>query len=105
MPHSLSNLFQELFDLVIMWLRYDWDLRKQFSLDILKKFKLGLLPSYTLKDCLDDKIGDIPECRQLLAEVLDLQTRMSTNDLMIPPLYISHPHLFCESTEPVVSYR
>ena len=103
--NSLSlHLCQELFDLTITWLLYDWDLHKQFAFDILKKFKLGLLPSYTLKDCLDDEIGNIPECRQLLEEVLDLQRRMSTSDLMTPPLYISHPHLFCESSE-LVSYR
>ncbi|XP_072051899.1 kelch-like protein 12 [Amphiura filiformis] len=64
----------EVLDMVVQWLKLDWENRSNFALTLLKKVRLGLVPKQNLTELLDAEILQIPECRQLFQEVCKRQS-------------------------------
>ncbi|XP_072020765.1 uncharacterized protein [Amphiura filiformis] len=76
----------------VMWLKYDWEQRKVHAVDFMKKIRLGLVvPVDRLQEILGDEIMAIPECKEMVEEVVKLSV---TKDTASPPLSESHPDLF-----------
>ena len=57
--------------MVVTWLKYDWDKRRAYTTSLLQKVRLGLVPEESLTNLLDAEILEIPECKDLLQQVLD----------------------------------
>ncbi|XP_072042468.1 uncharacterized protein [Amphiura filiformis] len=75
----------------VTWLKYDWEQRKVHAVDLLKKIRLGLVPVDRLHKLLGDELLAIPECKDIVEEVVKLSVTMDTAS---PPLIKSHPELF-----------
>ena len=76
---------------VLMWLKFDWDQRRVHAVDLIKKTRLGLVPIEQLKEILGDELLAIPECKDMVEEVVKLSV---TKETASPPLIKSHPELF-----------
>ena len=76
---------------VLAWLKFDWEQRKVHVVDLLKKIRLGLVPHEGLKEILGDVLLAIPECKDMVEEVIKLSASRETTS---PPLIKSHPELF-----------
>ena len=57
--------------MVVTWLKYDWKNRSAHTTSLLQKVRLGLIPEESLTKLLDAEILEIPECKDLLQQVLD----------------------------------
>ncbi|XP_072020764.1 kelch-like protein 26 isoform X2 [Amphiura filiformis] len=75
----------------VMWLQYDWEQRKVHAVDLLKNIRLGLVPVDRLQQILGDDFMTIPECKEMMEEVVKLSDIMDTAS---PQLMKSHPDLF-----------
>ncbi|XP_072014349.1 kelch repeat and BTB domain-containing protein 2-like [Amphiura filiformis] len=75
----------------VMWLKYDWEQRKVHAVDLLQKIRLGLVPIDRLHKILGDELLAVPECKDIVEEVIKLS---ATKDTASPPLVKSHPELF-----------
>ena len=82
---------EQILQAALSWLKYDWEQRKVHAVDILKKIRLGLVSVERLKEIFDDELLSIPECKDMMEEVVKLT---ATKDTATPPLIISHPKLF-----------
>ena len=82
------------------WLRHDWDQRKAHTTDLLKKIRLGLVPVDRLKQILSDEILAIPECKEMMEEVVKLHAAEETDKI---PLVQSHPSFFANRNTITVS--
>ena len=75
----------------LIWLKFDWGQRKGHTVDILKKIRLGLVPLDRLREVLGNELLAIPECKDLVEEVVKLN---DTRNIALPPLISTHPELF-----------
>ncbi|XP_072019847.1 uncharacterized protein [Amphiura filiformis] len=75
----------------VTWLKYDWEQRKAHAVDLLKKIRLGLVPVDRLQEILGDEIMAIPECMDMVEEVVKLSV---TKDTASPSLITTRHHLF-----------
>ncbi|XP_072019846.1 kelch-like protein 32 isoform X1 [Amphiura filiformis] len=75
----------------VTWLKYDWEQREIHAVDLLQKIHLGLVPIDRLKQILGDEIMAIPECMDMVEEVVKLSDIMDTTS---PQSMKSHPDLF-----------
>ncbi|XP_072013095.1 kelch-like protein 15 [Amphiura filiformis] len=60
---------KEVLELVVKWLKFDWDKRCTHAASLLGSVRLGLVPEEDLQELLDDDIRSIKECEQLLTEM------------------------------------
>ena len=95
-----NTFIHQVLEMLVRWLKHDWTSRRTHAPDLLKKVRLGLLPAEMLKTLLDDEMEDVPECRTLLAEVLQLQEGHSSIKLAQ-----DFPNMFATRTTITVSYR
>ncbi|XP_072050438.1 uncharacterized protein [Amphiura filiformis] len=82
---------EQILQVVIAWLKYDWEQRKVSVVHLLKKARLGLVQVENLKQILGEEILDVPECKDMVEEVIRLN---ATKDEADVPLIESHPELF-----------
>ena len=82
---------EQVLQAALMWLKFDWEQRQIHAFDLLKKIRLGLVPLDRLKEILGDELLAIPECKDMVEEVVKLS---ATKDTDSPPLIKSHPELF-----------
>ncbi|XP_072019828.1 kelch-like protein diablo [Amphiura filiformis] len=75
----------------VMWLKHDWEQRKIHAVDLLKKIRLGLVPFDRLQEILGNEIMAIPECKEMVEEVVKLSV---TKDTASSLLIKCHPDLF-----------
>ncbi|XP_072045789.1 kelch repeat and BTB domain-containing protein 2-like [Amphiura filiformis] len=61
---------------VIQWLKHDWENRKIDAFDLLQKFRLGLLPKDKVQELLDDQILEIPECKEMMDDLVKNWTEL-----------------------------
>ncbi|XP_072026472.1 kelch repeat and BTB domain-containing protein 2-like [Amphiura filiformis] len=66
----------------VMWLKYDWEQRKAHAVDLLKKIRLGLVPVDRLQHILGDELMAIPECKEMVDEVVKLSVAKETASLI-----------------------
>ncbi|XP_072020981.1 kelch-like protein 25 [Amphiura filiformis] len=93
--HKDFNVMEEkkVFDIIVAWLKHDWEGRQEFAPLLLQKVRLGAVPSghITVTFLESPELNSIPECRQMVVRVMQLLDNKQPND---PPLSISHPALF-----------
>ena len=82
---------EHILEAVMTWLKFDWDHRKVHAVDLLKKVRLGLVPLDRLRKIFGDDLLAIPECKNMIAEVVKLSV---TKETASPPLVTSHPKWF-----------
>ncbi|XP_072050127.1 uncharacterized protein [Amphiura filiformis] len=82
---------EQILQVVIAWLKYDWEQRKVSVAHLLKKARLGLVQVENLKQILGEEVLDVPECKDMVEEVIRLN---ATKDEADVPLIESHPELF-----------
>ncbi|XP_072050211.1 kelch-like protein 30 [Amphiura filiformis] len=82
---------EQILQVVIAWLKYDWEQRKVSAAHLLKKVRLGLVQVENLKQILGEEILDVPECKDMVEEVFRLN---ATKDEADVPLIESRPELF-----------
>ena len=82
---------EQILQAALIWLKFDWEQRKVHAFDLLKKIRLGLVPLDRLGEILGDELLSIPECKDIVEEVIKLS---ATKDRASPPLIKSHPGLF-----------
>ena len=75
----------------LIWLKFDWEQRKVHAVSLLKKIRLGLVPVERLKEILGDVLLAIPECKDMVEEVVKLSVTKDTAPL---PLIKNHPEFF-----------
>ncbi|XP_072015490.1 kelch-like protein 15 [Amphiura filiformis] len=82
---------EEILQCTLNWLRHNWNQRKTHTADLLKKVRLGLVSSASLKQILGDEVLAIPECMKMVEEVINLH---ATKKSATVPLIESHRHMF-----------
>ncbi|XP_072050891.1 kelch-like protein 25 isoform X2 [Amphiura filiformis] len=82
---------EQILQVVIAWLKYDWEERKVSVAHLLKKARIGLVQVENLKQILGEEILDVPECKDMVEEVIRLN---ATKDEADVPLIESRPELF-----------
>ena len=75
----------------LLWLKHNWEQRKVHASDLLKKIRLGLVPVDRLHQILGEELLSIPECADMVAQVVHLNDTMDTTSTL---LLKSHPHLY-----------
>ncbi|XP_072051651.1 uncharacterized protein [Amphiura filiformis] len=60
---------KEVLELVVKWLKFDWDSRCTHAVSLLGSVRLGLIPEEDLQELLDDDMRSIEECDQMLKEM------------------------------------
>ena len=75
----------------LIWLEFNWGQCKVHAVALLKKIRLGLVPLDRLKEILGDELLAIPECKDMVEEVVKFNVTKDTASL---PLIQSHPELF-----------
>ncbi|XP_072020978.1 kelch-like protein 7 [Amphiura filiformis] len=93
--HKDFNVTDEkkVFDIIVAWLKHDWEGRKEFAVLLLQKVRLGAIPvgHLTVTFLETPELNSIPECRQMVVRVMQLFDNKKPDD---PPLSLSHPALF-----------
>ncbi|XP_072020993.1 kelch-like protein 25 [Amphiura filiformis] len=93
--HKDFNVMDEkkVFDIIVAWLKHDWEGRKEFAPCLLKAMRLGAVPVFHLNMTFLQmpELNTIPECPQMVIRVMQLLDSKKPND---PPLSMSHPALF-----------
>ncbi|XP_072020994.1 kelch-like protein 31 [Amphiura filiformis] len=93
--HKEFNVIDEkkVFDIIVAWLRHDWEARKEFAPCLLETVRLGAVPvgHLTTTFLQMPELNSIPECQEMVVRVMQLLDSKQPND---PPLSISHPALF-----------
>ncbi|XP_072044625.1 kelch-like protein 25 [Amphiura filiformis] len=69
-------------ELVINWLKHDWENRKKHSHQLLQKVRLGLVASEDIKELVSPEILGIPECLDLVNQVLQEQASKKPRDVL-----------------------
>ncbi|XP_072013332.1 kelch-like protein 12 [Amphiura filiformis] len=64
---------KEVLEMVINWLKHDWDKRHPHALSLLQQIRLGHVSEESLTTLLDADILKIPDCQRLLEKTLKLQ--------------------------------
>ena len=82
---------EQILQAALIWLKFDWDQRKVHAVELLKKIRLGLVPLDRLREILGDELLAIPECKDMVEEVVRLH---GTKDTASPALIKSHPEFF-----------
>ncbi|XP_072015489.1 kelch-like protein 32 isoform X2 [Amphiura filiformis] len=80
---------EEILQCTLNWLRHDWNQRNSHTADLLKKVRLGLVSSASLKQILGDEVLGIPECMKMVDEVVKLHDKTAPMALIE-----SHPDMF-----------
>ena len=89
----------QVLELVINWLKYDWEKRQSHAYSLLKKVRLGLVAEQNLMDLMSSDILAIPECRVLVEEV----SNMRTSGQSLITLSIKSPEMFATRSTITVS--
>ena len=76
--------------MVIAWLKHDWNTRRTSAPVLLEEVRLGLVSAEKLTELYDDKILEIPGCKEQLEEVL----RWKRSEYSKVELSRKMPHLF-----------
>ncbi|XP_072035238.1 kelch-like protein 38 [Amphiura filiformis] len=95
---------KQVLELVINWLKHDWENRKKHSHQLLQKVRLGLVASEDIKELVTPEILGIPECLDLVNHVLQVQASKKPRDI----LAIENPEIAATRstiTAPIVSNR
>ncbi|XP_072035240.1 kelch-like protein 25 [Amphiura filiformis] len=95
---------KQVLELVINWLKHDWENRKKHSHQLLQKVRLGLVASEDIKELVTPEILDIPECSDLVNQVLQMQGSKKPRDV----LAIENPEIAATRSTimaPVISYE
>ena len=82
---------EQILKAALIWLKYDWEQRKVHAVDLLKRIRLGLVPVARLREILGDEFLAIPECKDMVEEVVKLSVNKDVASLL---LIKSHPKLF-----------
>ncbi|XP_072020666.1 kelch-like protein 15 [Amphiura filiformis] len=93
--HKDFNVMDEkkVFDIIVAWLKHDWEARKEFAPLLFQSIRLGAVPSghITVTFLESPELNSIPECRQMVVRVMQLLDNKKPDDI---PVSISHPTLF-----------
>ncbi|XP_072020371.1 kelch-like protein 25 [Amphiura filiformis] len=93
--HKDFNVMDEkkVFNIIVTWLKHDWEVRKEFAPLLFQSIRLGAVPSghLTVTFLQSPELNTIPECQQLVVRVMQLLDSKKYDD---PPLSVSHPTLF-----------
>ncbi|XP_072013100.1 kelch-like protein 38 [Amphiura filiformis] len=72
---------KEVLEMVINWLKHDWENRHQYTSLLLGLIRLGHVPEEKLTELLDEEILEVPECKLLLQQTREaLQTNCSKRE-------------------------
>ena len=82
---------EQILQAALIWLKYDLEQRKVHTVNLLKTIRFGLIPHDRLREILGDELLAIPECKDMVEEVVKLSV---TKETASPPLAESHPELF-----------
>ncbi|XP_072013099.1 kelch-like protein 12 [Amphiura filiformis] len=110
---------KEVLEMVINWLKHDWENRRQHTSLLLGLIRLGHVPEEKLTELLDDEILEVPECKLLLQQTREaLQTSCSkrerakqlpnlfaTRSTVTTPVYISTGYTSDTNDTNVCSYN
>ena len=81
------------------WLKHNWDNRRPHAYPLLSKVRLGLVSTEKLKEVITDDIQGIPECKELVNHVLQLQSDKEST----VSLAATYPELFTTRSTVTVS--
>ncbi|XP_072015483.1 kelch repeat and BTB domain-containing protein 2-like [Amphiura filiformis] len=81
---------EKILQATLNWLKYNWVERQCYAADLLKKIRLGWIPDNRLMPMLGDEVLAIPECKELVEELVKLHAK----DSVSVPLIQSHPDMF-----------
>ncbi|XP_072041306.1 kelch-like protein 28 [Amphiura filiformis] len=99
-----SEVFlQNVLELVINWLKQDWETRHTHAHSLLSKVRLGLVTPEHLTELVTKDILEKPECKALVDEVLQLRTSSQS----VTTLSLKSPQLFATRstiTAPISTY-
>ncbi|XP_072014301.1 kelch-like protein 12 [Amphiura filiformis] len=110
---------KEVLEMVINWLKHDWENRRQHTSLLLGLIRLGHVPEEKLTELLDEEILELPECKLLLQQTREaLQTNCSkrerakqlpnlfaTRSTVTAPIHISTEYSKDTSYSKVFSYN
>ena len=94
------QIYLQVLEMVTAWLKHDWTSRQCHATDLLKMVRLGFVPDETIRSMLGDDILGIPECKQLVEKVHELQA----SNQRPASLAKHHPGLFATRSVITVSY-
>ncbi len=86
--------------MVVKWLKYDFDTRREFAPSLIRKVRLGLVPEESRNELLDAEITEIPECKQVLEKL----TKYEQSSLSSFRRSQRYPQLFTTRSTVKVSY-
>ncbi|XP_072041315.1 kelch-like protein 38 [Amphiura filiformis] len=81
---------KQVLELVINWLKQDWETRHTHAHSLLSKVRLGLVTPEHLTELITKDILEMPECKALVDEVLQLRTSSQS----VTTLSLKSPQLF-----------
>ncbi|XP_072024439.1 kelch-like protein 15 [Amphiura filiformis] len=88
---------QDILTIITTWLKHNQDERKQHAHTLLKKLRLGLIPTDVVEKLRDSpEMKELIDCRMLLDEVLGLKLADMPEWLTDIPIHMSHPQLFAK---------
>ncbi|XP_072020372.1 kelch-like protein 38 [Amphiura filiformis] len=84
---------KKVFDIIVAWLKHDWEARKAFAPLLFQSIRLGAVPAgyITVTFLESPELNSIPECRQMVDRVMQLLDSKKPDDTA---LRVSHPSLF-----------
>ena len=81
---------KKILEMVVNWLKHDWENRRVHAPNLLQMVRLGLVPKQSISSLVGPDILEIPECKVLFQEFLkEPQSADSVVDLAQKP---SHYH-------------
>ena len=87
----IDLISQQIVEVVLAWLKHDWEHRQIHAVNLMKKLRLGLLPLDKLQELLGEEVLSIQECKAMVEEVRRLNATKEEADV---PLIQSHPDMF-----------
>ncbi|XP_072027827.1 kelch-like protein 28 [Amphiura filiformis] len=87
---ATANGEKQVLELVINWLKQDWETRHTHAHSLLSKIRLGLVTPEHLTELITKDILEKPECKALVDEVLQLRTSSQS----VTTLSLKSPQLF-----------
>ena len=74
----LHPFYFQVLEMVICWVKYNWEKRCSHLLQLLQEVRLGVVSADDLKNLLGPELLEIPGCSDLVGEVLQLQASMNS---------------------------
>ena len=74
---------EQILKAALIWLKFDWEQRRVYAIDLLKRIRLGLVPVARLREIFGDELLAIPACKDMVEEVVKLNVNKDVAKLFI----------------------